>query len=108
MSTPKPIYLDNAASTPCDPRVVEAMMPYFTQAFGNPACGHEHGLEARRAVDHAREQAAALIHASPDEIIWTASATEANNLAIKDLASRNSIFAVNAESIARDQALHGR
>ncbi len=86
MTAPKPIYLDHAASTPCDPRVVEAMMPYFTQAFGNPACGHEHGLEARRAVDHAREQAAALIHASPGEIIWTASATESNNLAIKGVA----------------------
>ena len=86
--TPKlPIYMDNSATTPCDPRVVEKMLPFFSDTFGNAASrNHSFGWTAESAIDIAREQVAALLSANPKEIVWTSGSTESNNLAIKGVA----------------------
>jgi cysteine desulfurase len=83
-----PIYLDYSATTPVDPRVVEAMLPYLSEKFGNPASrSHQYGWDAESAVENARAEVAALVNADPKEIVWTSGATEANNLAIKGAAN---------------------
>jgi len=83
------IYLDYHATTPCDPRVVQAMLPYFSEEFGNPSSSlHAFGRRAARAVEDAREHVANLIGASPGEIVFTGGATESNNLTILGLARR--------------------
>ena len=97
-----PVYLDNAATTPIDPRVVDAMLPYLREHFGNPASStHEYGKVARRAVEQARDQVAALVNADARDIVWTSGATESNNLAIKGIArargKRGHIVSVQTE-----------
>jgi cysteine desulfurase len=82
-----PIYMDYGATTPCDPRVVDAMIPWLREHFGNPASrSHAWGWEAEEAVEKSREQVAQLIGADPREIVWTSGATESNNLALKGAA----------------------
>lgn len=82
-----PIYFDHAATTPCDPRVVEAMLPYFTEKFGNPGSrNHSFGWDAESAVDAARERVAALLGANEKEVVFTSGSTESNNLAIRGAA----------------------
>ena len=89
MSTPHfPIYMDYSATNPCDPRVVDAMIPWLREHFGNPASrSHAWGWEAEKAVEAAREQVASLIGADPREIVWTSGATESDNLALKGAAN---------------------
>jgi cysteine desulfurase len=82
-----PIYMDYSATNPCDPRVVDKMVPWLYEHFGNPASrSHAWGWEAEKAVEHARGQVASLIGADPREIVWTSGATESNNLALKGAA----------------------
>jgi cysteine desulfurase len=82
------VYLDHNASTPLDPRVLEAMLPMLSEAFGNPSSLHWFGQRARAAVEEARVQAASLIGATPPEVVFTASGTEADNLALRGVAAR--------------------
>ena len=84
------VYLDHAATTPVHPKVLEAMLPYFTVKFGNPSNLHDIGREAKNAVDEARDKTGTLIGARADEIFFTASGAESNNFAIKGLAQANS------------------
>jgi cysteine desulfurase len=83
------VYLDNSATTPVDPRVVEAMMPFLTERYGNASSIHYFGQEARTAVDAARQSVARLINARPNEVIFTSGGTESNNLAIRGLVEAN-------------------
>jgi cysteine desulfurase len=83
------VYLDHAATTPVDPEVLEAMLPYFSTIYGNASSLHTQGQKAYNALEKAREQVARLIHAKPEEIIFTSGGTESDNLAIKGVAYRN-------------------
>lgn len=101
----RPIYMDYAATTPCDQRVVEKMLPYFTQDFGNASSSdHPYGWLAKEAIDHARRQVADLIHAKAQDIIFTSGATESINLAIKGLieysTKKKQIITIKAEHSA--------
>ena len=80
------VYLDYAATTPVLPEVLETMLPYLREVYGNPQSLHSWGDEAREGIEKAREQVATLIGGNPEEIIFTSSGSEANNLAIKGLA----------------------
>lgn len=84
------IYLDNSATTPIDPEVLKAMMPYLTEVYGNPSSIHFFGQQARAAVDKSRHQVAETLNARPNEIIFTSGGTESNNLAIRGLCEANS------------------
>src|SRR5687767_8534540 len=80
------IYLDYAATTPVDKRVLDAMMPYFRESYGNPSSVHRYGQKAEDAMDGAREKIAAILHCQPEEIIFTSCGTESDNLAIRGAA----------------------
>ena len=103
MDKSRPIYLDYQATTPLDPRIAEAMIPFYNQAFGNPhSLAHSYGWQANQAVEDARIEVADLISADPDEVVFTSGATEANNLAIIGLAKgcdkkRNKILVSSIE-----------
>lgn len=85
----KPIYFDYNATTPVDPRVLEAMLPYFWAQFGNPSSGHAYGLATHAAIEQARGQVAVLLGCAPEEIIFTGGGSEADNLALKGIAEAN-------------------
>ena len=85
----KRIYLDYAATTPTDPEVVKAMLPYFAEQFGNPSSIHSFGQESKAAIEESRENIANLLGAMPDEIIFTSGGTESNNWALKGIAYAN-------------------
>ncbi len=84
------VYLDHAATTPVHPKVLEAMLPYFSASFGNPSNLHDVGRDAKNAIEDARVKTAALVNAKPEEIYFTASGAESNNFAVKGLAQANS------------------
>lgn len=83
---PERIYLDHSATTPVDPRVLEAMLPYFSERFGNPSSPHHEGQTARRALEQARATIAAVLNAAPDEIVFTSGGSESDNLALRGVA----------------------
>jgi cysteine desulfurase len=84
----KRIYMDHSATTPVAPEVLEAMLPYFREKFGNASSLHGYGLEAKEALEDSREKVARLLGANPEEIIFTSGGTESDNLALKGIARR--------------------
>jgi cysteine desulfurase len=98
-----PIYLDNHATTRVDPRVIEAMLPYFTEVYGNPgSVSHAFGAAAKDTVDDCRAKIAAAIGAKTKEIVWTSGATESNNLALRGVAEKNSVRGKHIISVATE------
>ena len=87
----KGIYLDNAATTPTDARVIEAMMPYFNQIFGNASSMHSYGTRAKEALENSRAKIASYIGCQHDELLFTSSGSESNNMALKGIAFANRI-----------------
>ena len=83
----QPVYLDHNATTPLDPAVFAAMLPWLESQFGNPSSRHEYGRAARRAIDEARQQVAAAVNAHPTEVVFTSGGSEANNLFLKGAAA---------------------
>ena len=81
------VYLDHAGTTPMDPRVLEAMTPYFTRRYGNPSSIHSVGQEARYALDESRERVAQVLHCRPREVVFTGGGTESDNAAIHGVAT---------------------
>ena len=81
-----PVYLDYAATTPVDPRVLERMLPYFIKTFGNPSSIHHYGQQAEHAIETARETVAATLNCRPDEIVFTSCGSESDNLALRGAA----------------------
>ncbi len=105
------IYLDHAATTPVDPRVLDAMLPFFTERFGNPSSAHRWGRASRAALDEARERFAAVIGAEPPEVVFTRGGTEADNLAVLGLAraggeKRHVVISAVEHAAVREAARH--
>nr|MBC8425536.1 aminotransferase class V-fold PLP-dependent enzyme [bacterium] len=107
-----PLYLDTNATTPLDPRVAEAMLPYLHEHFGNPSSGHAYGRTARAAVDRARAQLSDLLGCEPDEVVFTSGGSESNNWAIKGAAwareSRGRHLVISAVEHPATTAVFGR
>ncbi|RIK43717.1 MAG: cysteine desulfurase NifS, partial [Chloroflexi bacterium] len=101
-----PIYLDHAATTPVDPRVLAEMLPFFTQRFGNPSSVYATGRDARAGLDNARGTLARILHAHPRELIFTSGATEANNLALRGVAELQRRNATGLYHIVTSQIEH--
>src|SRR5206468_12800955 len=105
MAVKLPIYMDNHATTPVDPRVLDAMLPYFSEKFGNAASrSHRFGWESEKAVDLARKQIAALAGATAREIVFTSGATESNNLAIKGAGAEHIVTMATEHKAVLDPA----
>jgi len=99
----KAIYLDYAASTPIDKKVLEAMMPYLRRYYGNPSSTHSFGQKARVAIEQAREQAAGFLHCKAQEVIFTSGATEANNLAIRGVIKKYQVSSIKSQANSKFQ-----
>lgn len=100
------VYLDNSATTPVDPKVLEAMMPYFSQTFGNPSSIHSHGREARSVVERSRKKVAELLNTSPAEIFFTSGGTEADNTAIRSSIETKGIQVAITSRLEHHAVLH--
>ena len=96
----KRIYLDYAATTPVDPRVLDVMMPYFSASFGNPSSVHRYGQQAEAAIESARETVASALNCRADEIVFTSCGSESDNLALRGAAPLGAIVA--ARCVARE------
>lgn len=100
------VYLDNSATTPVDPKVLDAMMPYFTEVFGNPSSIHSHGREARSVVEKSRRKIAELLNTSPAEIFFTSGGTEADNTAIRSTIESKGIQVAITSRLEHHAVLH--